>query len=207
MKNKVFSLINRALLLFEVRKIKTKGKNIFLTFDDGPEPGITEFVLEELRAYNFHATFFCRGDNAEKNPELLEIIKKEGHAIGNHTYSHINSFKTNNRQYIKDVNKADLVLNTKLFRPPWGDLTLGAWSRLVFNYKYRIIYWRLGSGDTQLDLFDKEKSLKRLTVETRKGDVVLFHCCHRHENETRQLLPAYLKWLHNNDFNSISISL
>ena len=84
--------INRFLHLFEIRRIKTKEKLIYLTFDDGPEPDITEFVLNELQKYGAKATFFCCGDNAEKYPELLGRIRNEGHSIGNHTYSHINSF-------------------------------------------------------------------------------------------------------------------
>ena len=192
--------INRFLHLFEVRRINSHQKIVYLTFDDGPEFGITEFVLGELKKHEFKATFFCRGDNAEKNPSLLRQIVEEGHALGNHTYSHINSFDTPSSQYLADVKRADTILHTHLFRPPWGSITLTSFLRLYF--KYRIVYWNVMSGDTALEQFDKSRALKNITSKTQAGDVVLFHFCQRHERETRQLLPAYLSWLEENGYKS-----
>ena len=186
-------LINRVLHLFQVRRIGTKERIVFLTFDDGPESGITEFVLDELQKHAAKATFFCRGDNAVKYPELLERIEKEGHALGNHTYSHINGLQTTTSDYVADVERADAVVKTHLFRPPWGSISLSSYLRLC--RKYKMVYWSLMSGDTALDMFDKQKSLSKLKSLTQKGDIVLFHCCKRHEKETRQLLPDYLDWL------------
>ena len=196
--------INRVLHLFEVRRIKTKENIVFLTFDDGPEPEITEFVLDELRKYQLKATFFCRGDNAEKHPVLLQHIVDEGHALGNHTYSHIKSVKIPTTEYVEDVERADKLLHTHLFRPPWGCITLPVFMRLC--RKYKIVYWSLESGDTELERFNKSQALHRLLKRTRSGDVVLFHCCQRHEKETRQLLPEYLKWLSANGYTSKSIN-
>lgn len=185
--------INRFLHLFEVRRVPCIGKEICLTFDDGPEENITEFVLDTLRQYQAKATFFCRGDNAEKHPDLLKAIVSDGHALGNHTYSHINSFNTPTNEYIADVGKADKLLHAHLFRPPWGSITLPAFIKLA--RKYKIVYWSLMSGDTNLDKFNLEDSMARLKKLTQPGDVVLFHCCHKHEKETRLLLPLYMKWL------------
>ena len=190
---KITLFINRFLHLFEIRRIKTKEELIYLTFDDGPEPDITEFVLNELQKHGAKATFFCCGDNAEKYPELLRQIRSEGHSIGNHTYSHINSFDTPTSAYVADVKRADAVLKTHLFRPPWGSITLSAFLRLVGTH--RIVYWSLMSGDTALEKFDKQKAMNKLKDATHPGDVVLFHFCKRHERETRLLLPEYLDWL------------
>lgn len=195
---KIDFVMNRVLHLLEVRRINTKEKVIFLTFDDGPEPGITEFVLDLLSKHNAKATFFCRGDNAEKNPMLLSRIITEGHKLGNHTYSHINSFNTPTHEYISDIIRADVFLKTHLFRPPWGSITVSAFVKLV--RKYKIVYWSLMSGDTKLEQFDKKNDFSRLIQKTKIGDVVLFHCCKRHENETRQLLPDYLDWLENQGY-------
>ena len=192
--------INRFLHLFEMKRIKNRSKSVYLTFDDGPEPGITEFVLDELKKYDFRATFFCRGDNAVSYKELLERIVIEGHALGNHTYSHYNSFDVTSKKYIEDVNRADIMLHSRLFRPPKGSLTLSSFMRLF--RKYKIVYWSLLSGDAELDLFDRDKYSKHLINNTRSGDIVLFHFCHRHENETRMLLPSYLHWLYINGYHS-----
>lgn len=193
-------LINKVLHLFELRKGGDKLKTIYLTFDDGPESGITEFVLEELAKYSFKATFFCRGDNAEIHPQLIKQIIEQGHVIGNHTYSHINSFSTQNLDYISDVQRADSILHTRLFRPPWGCLTLKDF--LSLRKKYRIVYWSLISGDSELNLFDGPLFLKRLIDKTKPGDIILFHFCKKHERETREILPYYLKWLSINNFCS-----
>ena len=188
-------IINKFIRHYEVDRIKTAGNVVYLTFDDGPEPGITGFVLDELGKYGFKATFFCRGDNAEKHPELLEQLRTEGHAIGNHTYSHLHAYNVSAKEYLNDVEKADRVLHTSLFRPPHGSLTFRTWWRLR---KRTIVFWSLNSGDSDMERFDYENSMSRLKSKTKPGGVVLFHFCHKHENETKKILPAYLKWLSEN---------
>lgn len=193
-------IINHILKRFQYKRIPNNNNAVFLTFDDGPEPGITEFVLDELAKYKFKATFFCRGDNAEKYPELLDRIKKDGHAIGNHTYSHINSFNCSIKEYCADVDKADRVLNTPLFRPPHGSHTLLTFLRL--KKRYKSYFWALNSDDSAMNRFDYYKSIDMLKNHTKVGDIVLFHFCHKHEKETRILLPEYLKWLFDNGYKS-----
>lgn len=192
--------INRFLHLFEVMRVPTSDKTVFLTFDDGPEDGITEFVISCLDEYGFKATFFCKGENALNNKGLYDLLTESGQSIGNHTFSHINGFESDTKAYLSDVKKADQVLNTHLFRPPWGSVTLSQFVRL--RMRYRIVYWSLMSGDTLFDKLDVNTNLERLKKSTRKGDVVLFHCCKKHEKETRLILPSYLDWLYENGFQS-----
>ena len=193
--------ISKLLHLIEVRRIKTNKKVVYLTFDDAPEGEITNFVLSYLAKYNAKATFFCRGDNAEKNPEMLKKIINEGHAVGNHTYSHIRALSVSNKEYIDNIERANILLKTHLFRPPWGVLKLSDYRKLI-SMGYKIIYWSLTSGDTELDKFDLSSNLERMKNSTKPGDIVLFHSVNRHENETKQILPQYLAWLYENGYKS-----
>lgn len=191
--------INKFLHLFELRRVRTFSKVVYLTFDDGPDEGITEYVLDLLNYYNFKATFFCCGKNAERNPYLIERIRHEGHTIANHTYSHLNGFVENCDYYIEDVEKAAEILKTNMFRPPFGSLKLSIFIKLFF--KYRMVYWSLVSGDSDLADFNLQDS-KRSLCNTKKGEIILFHFCKEHENETRQLLPWYLDWLYKRGITS-----
>jgi len=185
---------NKILRKFSyISTVPSSEKIVYMTFDDGPEEGITEFVLKELEKYGFKATFFCRGDNAEMHPELLKRLQDEGHSIGNHTYNHIHAYETSAKDYTKNVEAADKVLHTSLFRPPHGSLTFATWLRL--HKKYQMYFWSLNSGDSDMEVFDYNRSLDNLKTSTKSGDIVLFHFCHRHEKETMQLLPIYLQWL------------
>lgn len=196
-------IINKLIQQLEVRSIPTKEKVVYLTFDDGPEEGILDFVLSELDKYNYKATFFCRGDNAERNPHFLEMLRQKGHSIGNHTYSHLNAFCTPAATYAADAERADAILHTPLFRASYGRLTVGTWLKL--RKKYRFIYWTLNSGDSDLERYDHQQALSNLKTKTRNGDIILFHFCQRHEQETRRLLPEYLEWLHDNGYKSLAI--
>ena len=198
-------IINKFIHLFEIRRIRTKSRTVFLTFDDGPEPDIIEFVLGELSKYGFKATFFCRGDNAEKYPELLLEIKKSGHAIGNHTYSHLDGLHSPSSVYVDDVERANNVLSTNLFRPPRGCLRLLSFFYIAWVLKMKVVHWSLSSYDYELDSFDLQTALNSLMVNTKPGEVILFHSCKRHEKETILLLPKYLQWLFEQGYNSIPI--
>lgn len=197
-------IINRLLRCSEICHISSPPKTIYLTFDDGPESGITEFVLEELDMYGFKGTFFCRGDNAELNPELLKNLRERGHSIGNHTYNHIHAYEVSTEEYLEDVNKANTILHASLFRPPHGSLTFRTFLKLY--KKYRIVFWSLNSGDSDLDRFVFDHAISQLEAKTKSGDIVLFHCCNRHEKETRKLLPVYLKWLDEHGYQCVAIN-
>lgn len=190
--------INRFLHLFETMKISTSEPDIYLTFDDGPEGEITDIVLDLLNKYEAKATFFCIGEKAKKNSRQYERIIEEGHSIGNHTFSHINDFHTSSKEYIKNVELANDVFKTHLFRPPWGSLTLTTF--LILIRKYKIVYWNSISGDTEMELFNLTDCFNKLVKRTKKGDIVLFHSCNLHANETKQILPLYLEWLYKNGY-------
>lgn len=199
LKNIIRRAINKVLAKFSyISSVATKEKIVYLTFDDGPEPGITEFILAELDKYKFKATFFCRGDNAVKHSYLFSKLRLEGHTIGNHTYSHLNAYKTTAKEYIEDVKQADNVLHTSLFRPPHGSLTINSWIKVC--PKYKIYFWSLNSNDYKEENFNLESSMSILQENTQAGDIVLFHFCHKHEKETKKILPLYLKWLSENEF-------
>lgn len=188
--------------LLSLRKLKCNkqfDKNaIYLTFDDGPEPGITEFVLDELKKYNARATFFCCGENCAKYPQLLSRIKDEGHTVANHTHSHINGYKTSTGDYIKNVDKCEAFLKTNIFRPPWGALTFKEYNRL--RKEYRIVYWDAVSYDTEMANFDVDRAYDKL-INIKPGSIVLFHFCNKHEKETKQILPRYLQLLSKVKYN------
>src|SRR5215217_4502723 len=128
-------------------RIQTNEKKLFVTFDDGPIPDITEFVLDTLREFNAKATFFCIGDNVRKHPEIFEKVTSDGHSIGNHTFNHMNGWKTEDISYLNNIEKCDAQLNVKtaLFRPPYGRIKKTQ-SRIVLQ-KRQIIMWDVLSAD------------------------------------------------------------
>lgn len=195
-------LINHLLKNDFIACLPADGKVVYLTFDDGPEPGITEFVLDELSKYRFKGTFFCTGENVQKYPEYLKKIINAGHAIGNHSYLHKNAYIISAKQYAEDVSRADGLLQTPLFRPPNGCLTLTSWLRL--RKKFRIIYWTTGSQDWLGDNLDVRKAM-HLLRKTQSGDIILFHFSQALQAGTRKLLPVFLKWLSDEGFVSHSI--
>ena len=122
--------------------------SIFLTFDDGPIPIVTPFVLKILKEHNAKATFFCIGDNVHKHPDVFEQVKNDGHAIGNHTYNHLNGWKTPDAEYIKNTLKTDNILQTNLFRPPYGRIKRAQVSLLQgAKPGMQFIMWDVLSGD------------------------------------------------------------
>lgn len=148
---------------------------IYLTFDDGPIPIVTPFVLNILKQYNAKATFFCVGDNAAKHPDVFEQVKKDGHAIGNHTYNHLKGWDTDNQTYLNNFSQADKLLNSKLFRPPYGRIKR-AQVKLLKNVKQglKVIMWTVLSGDFDTNL-TPEKCFENVIKNTNNGGIVLFH--------------------------------
>lgn len=192
-------IINKFLHLFEYYRLKTNEKIVYLTFDDGPEPDITEFVLSQLQKYGFKGTFFCKGSNAKKYPHLLNQIVKQGHSIGNHTFSHLYGIETPCQTYVEDVNHANKYLHASLFRAPWGGKTFSQFLKL--RKRYNMVHWSLDSGDTN-DSSTIEAKFQNMVKHTKKGDIVLFHFCHEHETRTKKILPLYLEWMDKNGWKS-----
>lgn len=148
---------------------------IYLTFDDGPIPIVTPFVLNILKQYNAKATFFCIGDNVHKHPEIFEQVKSDGHSIGNHTYNHLKGWDTDDQTYLNNFLQADKLLNTTLFRPPYGRMKRSQ-VKLLKEAKpgLDIIMWSVLSGDFDISL-KPEKCLDNVLENTSSGDIVLFH--------------------------------
>jgi len=173
-------------------KIHDVKQTIFLTFDDGPHPDTTPFILDKLRAHNATATFFCTGHAIESHPQLFERIVNEGHTVGNHSYDHLHSWKTNSAVYMADIEKADAVINSKLFRPPYGKLKRNQW--LILKRKYQVVMWSVMPHDYKVDL-PWEKILNRLKENSGTGDIVVLHENDKSKEHIKKVLPEYLDFL------------
>jgi peptidoglycan-N-acetylglucosamine deacetylase len=172
--------------------IPTKEKVIYLTFDDGPDPGVTPFVLDQLKAHNALATFFCLGRNVELLPELYQRILAEGHKVGNHTYSHLNGWKTEDRQYLDDILKAQQIIDSNLFRPPYGRITPFQLKLLQGNgLGLNTVMWSVLSGD-----FDNKISNEDCYINVGRnvvsGSIVVFHDSKKAFTRLQYTLPRVL---------------
>jgi peptidoglycan/xylan/chitin deacetylase (PgdA/CDA1 family) len=168
----------------------TNEKILYLTFDDGPTPEVTSSVLDHLSLHNAKATFFCIGENVKKHPTLYNRIKAEGHAIGNHTNTHPNSWKVKYDFYLKDVEEARKVIDSNLFRPPYGKLT----PRTLFalRNKYRIIMWDVISCDFD-ERVSAEQVEKNVIENATNGSIIVFHDSVKAAPRMLEVLPAILK--------------
>ena len=190
MKDILKSLNHRFLTRFSWHPRRDPGI-VYLTFDDGPEDGITEFVLDTLAEQAMKATFFCVGSQAVRRPDLIARILEEGHTVGNHTFSHSNGWKLASRAYVNDVDRCRECVDSVLFRPPWGVLRFGSYLRL--RRRYRILLWDRNSGDTgpDVDYVQVDSVLSSL----QDGDTILFHFGNKHGWKTRLILPYFLEGL------------
>jgi len=147
-------------------------KQIFLTFDDGPIPDVTPFVVNTLKNYGVKGTFFCVGENIKKHPDVFEQLVENGHRIGNHTYNHLNGWKTRDDCYLQNIDLCEKLTNTRLFRPPYGRGKRSQYAKLTKNY--RIIMWDVLSGDFDRTI-SPQKCLENVVRHTRNGSIVVFH--------------------------------
>lgn len=166
-------------------------KTIYLTFDDGPIPEVTEFVLETLEKYHAKATFFCIGDNVRKYPKIFEKLNNQGHSVGNHTFNHLNGWKTNDNQYLNNINRCDqqLTVQTKLFRPPYGRIKKSQ-AKLILPDK-RIVMWDVLSGDFSPDISPKI-CLRKTIKYINPGSIILFHDSIKAKKNMEYTLPQVL---------------
>lgn len=180
--------------------IPVKEKILYLSFDDGPHETATPFVLEQLRKYNAKATFFCIGKNVVKYPAIFHQILEEGHAIGNHTYNHLNGWKEKNQKYTDDILEAKKYIDSNLFRPPYGRLT-GFQARLLkkgapFNPTdspgFRIIMWSVLSGDFDQKL-DAPTCRDHVVLNAYPGAIIVFHDSTKAWDRMKDALPAVLE--------------
>lgn len=197
-----------------VWRIPTEAKKIYLTFDDGPMPGPTEFVLETLKKFEAKATFFCIGDNIRKHPEIFSRILSEGHSMGNHTFNHLKGWKYSTGDYLNNIEVCDqqilslkshqstgsnqsLGTQRKLFRPPYGRITLSQIAAL--QNKYRVIMWDVLSQDYNQSV-SEINCLKGSIKATRPGSIVVFHDSLKAERNLIYALPRYLEHFSNLDY-------
>jgi peptidoglycan/xylan/chitin deacetylase (PgdA/CDA1 family) len=164
-------------------------KVIYLTFDDGPVPEVTPDVLNILKERNILATFFCVGENVKKHPEVFAQLSGTGHAIGNHTFHHLNGWKTPPAEYFEDVNRCNEYFKTNLFRPPYGKFTPSQY--FLLHKQYRFILWSVLSGDYHIGI-SKDKCLHNVVNHTNAGSIVLFHDSLKAKNKLFFALPRFL---------------
>ena len=173
-------------------------RKISLTFDDGPVPGITDWVLKDLEKRGLKATFFMVGDNVHKHPTLAQSVLSAGHQLGNHTYHHLSGWKTSTKTYLDDVASCDAILADtvgempRFFRPPYGWMSPGQAKGLVPAKK--IVMWNLLSYDFDSDL-SSEILIRECTSRTVPGTIVVFHDQQKTKAQLMRVLPQYLDFL------------
>lgn len=153
-------------------RIRTTEKVLYLTFDDGPDPVSTPRLLDILKTYDIKALFFCDGRAAEKFPDLVNQIRTEGHLIGNHGYSHFDGWHTDTDKYINDITRASDFTSDKIFRPPYGRLSVMQKKRLLKSYK--LVFWDLMPYDFD-KTFGRGKSIRTLKNKIRPGSIIVLH--------------------------------
>ena len=174
--------------------IDTFEKVIYLTFDDGPHPEATPFVLEQLKQYNAKATFFCIGKNVEAHFNIYKKIIEDGHAVGNHTYDHLNGWKTDDKDYLDNIYKAKKIIDSNLFRPPYGRITRFQLKQLAADkYQLKPIMWGVLSGDFDEKISGQECYLT-VSRNAKEGSVVVFHDSAKALPRLRYALPLVLQY-------------
>jgi peptidoglycan-N-acetylglucosamine deacetylase len=174
-------------------EITGSPKSIYLSFDDGPHPAITPFVLDELKKYNAKATFFCIGKNVVENPLIFKEILNEGHAIGNHTYNHLNGWRTSKNDYLQNVQEAAKYIDSDLFRPPYGRISSTQRRNLsMLERPFKIIMWSILSGDFDVNI-TPEQCCNNVFKNVESGSIVVFHDSEKAFERLKYALPAVLK--------------
>lgn len=177
-------------------KVKTNDKVLYLTFDDGPHPQITPWVLQQLQVYNAKATFFCVGENVQKFPEIYAQILAGQHAVGNHTMQHIKGWKVSKQAYLDNIQQASSYIKSNLFRPPYGQIK---WSQVkALSKHYKVVMWSLLSRDYDQQLTISE-SLTAMKLASA-GDIIVFHDSEKAFEQLKQLLPPLLAYYQEQGF-------
>ncbi|WP_069659190.1 polysaccharide deacetylase family protein [Arcticibacter eurypsychrophilus] len=175
------------------RKLNDSNK-IYITFDDGPIPIVTPFVIKTLKLYKAPATFFCIGDNIRKHPEVFQQLLDEGYSIGNHTFSHLKGWITDDEVYLQNIKKCNLLVKSNLFRPPYGKIKRSQIELLKKEYPdLNIVMWDILTGDFDENL-SPETCLKRVLHATRPGSIIVFHDSLKALERLQYVLPRALEY-------------
>ena len=189
--------------------IPTVEKKVYLTFDDGPTPEITAWVLNQLKAFDAKATFFCIGNNIQKYPEIFNLILLNGHNIGNHTFNHYNGWKTKTRDYFENVLSCKEAIqqqttdNRQLFRPPYGKIKKSQ-AKAILELGYKIIMWDILSADFDTTI-TPEKCLENVLKNVAPGSIIVFHDSAKAFKNLEYTLPRTLQFLKDNQYQCVEI--
>lgn len=178
-------------------RIPQSEKTVYLTFDDGPIVQVTPWVLHTLKQYDVRATFFCTGDNVARNPHLFDSLRTEGHQVGNHTMSHVQGVKMNTADYLRNIEKANDLIQSPLFRPPHGFMRPGQFAAI--KEKYTTVMWDVVTRDYSRKLTgdDVFANVKRYT---RNGSIIVFHDSLKAQKNMQYALPRSIEWLLENGY-------
>ncbi len=173
-------------------RMDRRERSVYLTFDDGPIPESTPFILDTLRRYGIKATFFMVGDNVRKYPDLFERIKAEGHLVGNHTHNHISGFRHSIKEYMYNVEKANAYIRSRFFRPPHGWMRLAQYAWL--SRRFKVVMWDVVTRDYSkwMTADDIINNVKRYT---RNGSIIIFHDSLKAIGKLEKALPHSIEWL------------
>jgi len=176
------------------------GKKIYLTFDDGPHAAATPFVLDELKKYNAKASFFCIGKNVIAETAIYKRILTEGHCVGNHSFNHLNGWKTDNKVYIENIEKARQQIDSDLFRPPYGRATAFQIRNLKEKLNYKIVMWDVLSGDFDPSV-NGQVAAERVIRKSKSGSIVVFHDSAKAYQVLQVALPVILAYFSGQGFS------
>lgn len=186
--------------------IDTEERVLYLTFDDGPHPIITEKVLDLLAEYNAKASFFCVGANVQKHPATYSRIVNEGHSIGNHTMQHLNASKVKDSEYLQDIRDAKVFIDSKLFRPPYGRLSSFLQKQIEgVSIDLKVVMWSILSGDFDSKI-TVEKCRDNVLLNAKAGDIIVFHDSEKAEEKMLFALEATLKYFTEQGFKFDALS-
>ncbi len=175
-------------------EIPVEEKKMFITFDDGPHPEVTTRVLDELKQYNAKATFFCIGKNVKEFPDVYKRIIEEGHAVGNHTFNHLNGWKTPDGEYLENIAMAKTYIDSQLFRPPYG--RIGSFQQRQLSapkYKLKTVMWTVLSGDFDTKI-STERCLQNVVLHAKEGSIIVFHDSEKAKKNVMYALPRMLDY-------------
>ncbi|WP_323789248.1 polysaccharide deacetylase family protein [Psychroserpens sp.] len=203
-------LVAKKLFPNYVWDIPTNSKELYLTFDDGPTPEITNWTLDTLKHYNAKATFFCIGANIEKHPDIFNNIIRHGHAIGNHTQHHVKGWKTKTKAYINEVLEAEKQIElhqstrTYLFRPPYGQIQPKQGKKLM-ELDYKVIMWDVLSFDWQKDISEAD-CFNNVISKSKNGSIIVFHDSVKASKNMMYTLPKVLDYFSKAGFKFKALS-